>query len=74
MASIEKRTRNGRPRYYVRYRDPSERQIVKVFDRKVDADRYLISVENAKITGSYIDPHRAALTLGQGTGSLHRTI
>ena len=65
MASIEKRTRNGRPRYYVRYRDPSERQIVKVFDRKVDADRYLISVENAKITGSYIDPHRAALTLGQ---------
>jgi hypothetical protein len=48
MASIEKRTRNGRLRYYVRYRDPSGRQTVKVFDRKVDADRYLISVENAK--------------------------
>ena len=65
VASIEKRTRNGRLRYYVRYRDPSERQIVKVFNRKIDADRYLISIENAKITGSYIDPRRAALTLGQ---------
>lgn len=64
MASIEKRPRNGRMRYYARYRDPSGRQVVKVFDRKVDADRHLIGVENGKLTGTYVDPRRAAVTIG----------
>ena len=41
MASIEKRNRNGRSRWYVRYRDPAGRQRTKVFDRKIDAERYL---------------------------------
>ena len=40
MASIEKRNRNGRSRWYVRYRDPAGRQRTKVFDRKIDAERY----------------------------------
>ena len=30
MASIEKRNRNGRSRWYVRYRDPAGRQRTKV--------------------------------------------
>jgi integrase len=65
MPSIEKRARNGRMRYYARYRDPSGRQVVKVFDRKVDAEKHLVTIEAAKLTGSYIDPRRAALTLGE---------
>ena len=65
MASIEKRNRNGRSRWYVRYRDPAGRQRTKVFDRKIDAERYLTTTEAAKLSGSYVDPRRAAVTVGE---------
>jgi integrase len=55
VASIEKRSRNGQLRWYARFRDPSGAQLVKVFDRKVDAERFLTTVEAAKLTGHYID-------------------
>ena len=45
MASIEKRTRTGRTRWYVRYRDPGGEQRTKTFDRRVDAERYLTTIE-----------------------------
>lgn len=64
MASIERRTRNGQVRWYMRYRDPSGAQRTKTFDRKVDADRFLTTVESAKMTGSYIDPAASRLTVG----------
>ena len=60
MASIERRTRGGQTRWYARYRDPAGEQLVKVFTRKVDAERYLTTVEASKITGSYVDPKQAA--------------
>jgi hypothetical protein len=34
MATIEKRVRNGRTTYLVRYRDPAGRQRSKVFARR----------------------------------------
>lgn len=61
MASIEKRERNGQPRWYARYRDPAGTQLVKVFDRKLDAERFLTTVEASKISGSYIDAKRASI-------------
>jgi integrase len=61
VASLEKRTRNGQLRWYARYRDPAGKQLVKVFDRKVDAERFLTTVEAAKLTGSYVDAKRAAI-------------
>lgn len=64
MASIEKRTRNGRVRWYTRYRDPAGNQRTKTFDRKIDAERYLTNVESSKLTGSYIDPAAARMTVG----------
>ena len=64
MASIEKRTRNGQVRWYMRYRDPAGAQRTKTFDRKVDAERFLTTVESAKLTGSYIDPAASRLTVG----------
>lgn len=64
MASIEKRERGGRVRWYVRYRSPDGKQTTKTFDRKVDATNYLTGVESTKLTGSYIDPTRARLTVG----------
>ena len=62
MASIEKRKRNGQLRWYARYRDPGGTQLVKVFDRKIDAERFLTTVEASKLTGSYIDAKRASIT------------
>jgi len=56
VASVEKRTRNGRTTYRVRYRDPSGRQRSKVFDRKVDADGWLTDNEHAKRHRAWVDP------------------
>jgi hypothetical protein len=69
MSSIEKRTRNGRTRWYARYRDPAGAQRVKVFGRKLDAERYLTTVEASKLTGSYVDPERAKLTVGDAAAT-----
>ncbi|MFN2562658.1 MAG: tyrosine-type recombinase/integrase [Jatrophihabitans sp.] len=60
MSSIEKRSRNGHLRWYVRYRDPTAAQRTKVFDRRVDAERYLTKVDASKLVGGYVDPRAAA--------------
>ena len=65
MASVERRTRNGRSRWYVRYRDPGGEQRTKTFDRRVDAERYLTTIESSKLSGSYIDPARSRVTVGE---------
>jgi integrase len=65
MASIEKRIRDGQVRWYMRYRDPSGQQHTKTFDRIIDAERYLTTIESSKLVGSYIDPAAARLTIGQ---------
>jgi integrase len=64
MASIEKRVRNGQVRWYARYRDPEGEQRTKTFDRKLDAERFLTGVESSKLIGSYVDPARARVTVG----------
>jgi integrase len=56
MASIEKRVRNGRTTYRVRYRDPAGRQRSRVFTRKADAQRFLNETETAKLKGTWTDP------------------
>lgn len=65
MASTERRIRNGTLRWVARYRDPSGIQRSRTFDRKIDAERFLTSVESAKMAGSYIDPALAKLVVGQ---------
>ena len=48
VPSIERRVRDGELRWYVRFRDPPARrrsaQKVKVFNRRVDAERFLTTV------------------------------
>lgn len=39
-----------------RYRDPSGRERARHFARKVDAQRFLATVEAAKLHGEYVDP------------------
>jgi hypothetical protein len=56
MAHVEKRVRNGRVTYRARYRDPAGREHGKVFARKVDAQRFLTEMENAKLRGRWTSP------------------
>jgi hypothetical protein len=49
---------------------PDGRQRTRVFDRKLDAERYLTGVETSKLVGTYIDPKLARLTVGEWAGSV----
>ena len=64
MASIEKRTREGCTVWRAHYRTPGGRQRNKTFTRKLDAERFLATVENAKNIGSYVDPSLSRVTVG----------
>jgi integrase len=68
VSSIEKRLRDGRAVWRAHYRTPDGKQRNKTFGRKVDAERFLTTVESAKITGSFADPALARLTMGEWSG------
>jgi integrase len=59
MASVEKRTRNGRVVWRAHFRDPSGKQRNRSFPRKIDAERFLIKIEASKLAGAYVDPRQA---------------
>lgn len=56
MASVEKRVRDGRTSYLVRWRDEEGKQRKKSFVRMVDANRFKAEVAHSLNTGAYIDP------------------
>lgn len=56
MSSIDKRSRDGKVSYLARWRDPGGRQRKKTFVRKLDAQRFLTSLDSSLMGGSYIDP------------------
>lgn len=60
MASVERYKGN---RWRARYRTPDGKSRGQVFDRKVDADRFLTSQEHRKLTGEYVDPSAGRITL-----------
>ncbi len=62
MASVEKRLRDGSTTWLARWRDPDGRQRKRSFPRKVDADRFLTSVEHGMLTGTYVDPAAGKVT------------
>ena len=64
MPSIEKRVRNGQKIWRAHYRTPAGSQRKKSFARKIDAERFLATVESAKLTGTYVDPQLAKVTVG----------
>lgn len=63
MSSIEKRSRNGITTWRAHYRAPDGRQRNKSFPRKIDAERFLVTIESSKLTGSYLDPGLARVTV-----------
>jgi hypothetical protein len=60
MASVDK-VPTG---YRVRWRTPDGRSRSKTLKRKVDADRFLTSVEHSKDAGTYLDPARSKIKVG----------
>jgi integrase len=73
VASIEKRQRNGRTSYRVRYRDPGGAQRSKVFALKRDADGWLIANETAKQDRRWVDPAAGRVRLGEWAERWWRT-
>jgi Phage integrase, N-terminal SAM-like domain len=65
VASIQRRVRNGKVSYSVRYRDPAGHSRRKVFDRKVDAQRWLAENEAARNRGAWVDPAAGRDRLGE---------
>ena len=53
----------GARKYRARWRTPDGASRSQTFDRKVDAERHLTSVEHSKLAGSYIDPAPGRTTL-----------
>lgn len=53
MGFVEHR---GKHRYRARFRGPDGREGSKTFRRRIDAERFLVSVESAKLKGEWIDP------------------
>ena len=56
MAHVEKRIRNGKTTYRVRYVDPRGKERSEVFARKGDAGKRMIVVEGAKLRNEWVDP------------------
>lgn len=65
MANPELRIRNGKRRWYARYRTPEGIQRSTTFDRKVDAEKFLAVMEVSKLTGAFVDPKRQVVTVGE---------
>src|SRR6266516_3936661 len=53
MSFVERR---GEDRWRARYRGPDRRERSKTFARKVDAERFLTTIEGAKLRGEWVDP------------------
>ena len=66
MASTQKRP-DGRWR--ARYRDAAGKEHARHFPRKIDAQRWLNEVTASVMTGSYVDPKSAKMTLGEWADS-----
>ena len=71
MAWVEKR---GPRRWRARYRGPDGRERSQTFERRIDAERFLVSVEHSKATGQYVDPSQGRVTLGAWAGELLESV
>jgi hypothetical protein len=52
MGHIQRRVRNGRLTYRVRYRDPDGRERSRVFVKKGDAEQFLTDTDSQLLSGT----------------------
>ncbi len=62
MAFVEKR---GTDRWRARYRDPAGKERSRTFTRRVDAERFLTTVEGDKLRGTWTDPASGKTTVAE---------
>lgn len=62
MASVEKRLRDGKTTWLARWRDPAGSQRKRSFPRRVDAERFLTSVDHGMLTGAHDHDDQKALS------------
>lgn len=62
VASVKKRP-DGRWR--ARYRDAAGKEHAKHFGRKIDGQRWLDDVTASQVAGTYVDPRRSRVTVGE---------
>jgi len=68
MASVEKRTRDGKVTWQARWRDPDSRQRKRSFPRKTDAERFMATVRADVLRGDYLDPAAGQVTVQDYSG------
>lgn len=54
-----------RETYRARWIDPAGKERSKSFTRKLDAERHLVAIEDAKLRGAYVDPAAGKLSFGE---------
>ena len=62
MSSIKKRTDGV---WRARYRDDAGKEHARHFARKVDAQKWIDGVTTSVVTGTYVDPKTAKVTVGE---------
>jgi integrase len=60
MASVDRWKGN---KWRARYRTPDGQSRSRVFDRKLDAERFLTTMEASKLTGAFVDPRAGRITV-----------
>jgi integrase len=56
MAHVQRRERGGRVRWRARVAIPGGQERSRTFDRKVDAERWIVEQESARTRGEWVDP------------------
>lgn len=72
MAHIEKRPDRPKP-WRVRYRDPTGRERSRSFARKVDADRFMATIQADLVRGEWTDPRLSKTTVAEWSWRWLRT-
>jgi integrase len=65
LSHVERRVQAGRVTYRARWRDPSGRERKRSFNRKTDAQRFLVGIEDAKLRGAYVDPAKGKVSFAE---------
>jgi integrase len=71
LAHIQRLAKN---RWRARYVAPDGRERNRTFDRRVDAELYVASVETDKIRGAWVDPRLSKTTFGEWAASWRSTV
>jgi integrase len=64
VAHIQKRKGKARP-WVARYRTPAGQERSQSFERRTDAERWIISQEASKLRGSWVDPALGRMTFAE---------